>query len=329
MEVLCANTGSYPRIGDGREQQKHRRAYAQMERGEITGARWEAVQDEVTREAIAEQVEAGLDLVTDGQIRWYDPISHLARGMAGVEINGLLRFFDTNFYFRQPAVRGTLSRKGPILLREYECARSVSPRPVKPVLTGPYTLARGSILDGGYCRVEELAMAYSQILALEIADLAKAGATLIQIDEPFILRHHEDLGLLRRALEPLSRARGRADLALYTYFGDAAPLYDEIQQMPVQVVGYDFTYSPKLPRIIRERGSEKPLGLGLIDGRNTRIETAGDVLPILDELLPGVRALRVYIGPSCGLEYLPRDRAQAKLRTMRALRDQYIRGGSR
>lgn len=328
MELILTTAGSYPRIGDAPQLQRHRQAYAQRERGEMNEEGFQNVEDETTAEVIREQIEAGIELVSDGQIRWYDPFSHFARGLEGVEINGLLRLFDTNFYFRQPVLTGRVRRKRPILVREYEFARSVSSRPVKPVLPGPYTLARGSVLGGGYGSVHALAIAYADVLAEEVGDLARAGATLIQLDEPSILHHPEDLNVLQEALALLAGARGTARLALHTSFGDVAPLYRDLHALPVDVLGLDFTYSPKLPALIADAGAEKPLALGVIDARNTKLETAAEVFPILDAVLPALKARQAYLTPSCGLEFLPRDRARQKLETMRRLRDAYLGGRS-
>src|SRR5574337_1547113 len=104
MELLLANHSSYPRIGDDAGHQLLRRTIAQRDKGEKNDQEVRAAEDRMTELALQEQLEAGLDLVTDGQIRWYDPISHLAGKLEGVRINGLLRFFDTNFYFRQPVI---------------------------------------------------------------------------------------------------------------------------------------------------------------------------------------------------------------------------------
>jgi 5-methyltetrahydropteroyltriglutamate--homocysteine methyltransferase len=323
MRMIVASTGSYPRIGDAPEAQRHRREYARRERGEVSEAEWQAVEDEVTREVIAEQAAAGVELVTDGQVRWYDPMSHLTRSLGEATINGLLRYFDTNFYFRQPVVRGPIARRRPILLREFEVARAAAaPREVKPVVTGPYSLAQASILEGGYRNRHALAQAYAEVLAQEIADLARAGARLIQVDEPYLLQHPEDADVVRDGLATLAAARGEARLACYTYFGDAVPLYDELQALPVDVLGLDFTYSPKLPARIAEAGSVKTLGLGLVDGRNTKLETVEGLYPVLDRVLPRLGET-AYLNPSCGLEFLPRDRARAKLETMARLAREY------
>jgi 5-methyltetrahydropteroyltriglutamate--homocysteine methyltransferase len=326
MRLIPTNTGSYPRIGDAPPAQRHRRAYGQRERGEITEAEWQAVEDDVTREVVAEQVAAGVELPTDGQVRWYDPISHLARPLTNVTINGLLRYFDTNFYFRQPVVSGPIARRGPILRHDFEVARAAAaPREAKPVLTGPYSLAQGSILEGGYRNRHALAQAYAEVLSQEIADLAQAGARLIQIDEPYLLQHPEDIDVARQAWATLAAARGGARLACYTYFGDASALYDELQGLPVEVLGFDFTYSPKLARRIAEAGSAKTLALGLIDGRNTKLETREGVFPILDQVAPRLGET-AYLNPSCGLEFLPRDRARGKLETMARLAREYVVG---
>ncbi len=324
MDLIVSSAGSYPRIGDAPELQRHRRAYGQRERGELSAEEWRKVEDEVVAEVIREQIEAGVEIVTDGLIHWYDPCSHFCRGLDGTEINGLLRFFDTNFYFRQPVVKGPIRRRVPILVPEYEFARSVSSRPVKPVLTGPYTLARGSIVERGYRSLRDLALAYAGALAEEVRDLARAGAALIQVDEPAIVPHPEDLSVLEASLQPLAATRGGARLLLHLSFGDVARLYRDLVALPVDVLGLDFTYSPKLPALIADLGSDKPLALGLIDARNTKLETKESVFPLLDAVLPALTAGPTYLMPSCGLEFLPRERARLKLETLTRLRDAYL-----
>lgn len=319
MEILTASAGSYPRIGDRPEEQRHRQAYAQWERGELSDEEFERVQQEVTREAIDEQVRAGLDVVTDGQVRWYDPISHFSRKLEGCEINGLLRFFDTNTYFRQPVITGRIKRIEPILEGEFIFAKGVSPKPVKPVVTGPYTLAKLSInrRSGDFA---PLVNEFAEIIAQEIDALSKAGADLIQIDEPAILKSPKDFQMLEHAIEKIADEKSGARLLVHTYFGDAAPLYRKLVKLPVEVLGFDFTYSPKLPGTIGRLGCQKELGLGLIDGRNTRLESEREVLDVLKKILPNIGSKRVYLSSSCGLgEYLPREIAFKKLQNMVAI----------
>jgi len=120
----------------------------------------------------------------------------------------------------------------------------------------------------------------------------------------------------------LAAVRGHAHLALYTYFGDALPLWDALMAMPVDVLGLDLTYGPGLAERIGSAGAPQTLVLGLIDGRNTKLEAREPLFRILDRALPALTG-PVGLGPSCGLELLPRERAQAKLQNMVALAREY------
>jgi len=336
--LYLSSTGSYPRVGDAPDLQVLRRTIAALDRGERTTADMLDAENELTRRAIADQLKAGLDIVTDGQIRWYDPISHLAGKMENVKIGGLLRFFDTNFYFRQPVLTRKPVRRGPLVVGEYSFARNALghlPTPgdkagklaIKPVLTGPYTLAKFSHAEhpgngepGSLASREMRAMAYAEALAAELTALAEAGAELIQVDEPAAIRFPEDWEIFEKALAPLIEARDRVresgrdlEVALYFYFHDCTALYEKLVNLPADIVGLDFTYDPKLADLIASAGSPKPLGLGLVDARNTRLEDADVIAWQVERLLPKIEGGRAYLGPSSGLEYLPRDRAFAKL----------------
>ena len=321
MRILTASAGSYPRIGETPELAQLRRTIGAWERKEASADELRAAEDALVRAALADQLEAGLDFVTDGQVRWYDPVSHLAGKLAGIEINGLLRLFDTNFYFRQPVVRGAVKRQDGMVLSEYEFARAHCSKPVKPVLTGPYTLARSSIVsNGAYKGVEALTEAYAQALAPEIEALARAGAELIQIDEPAILKQPAHLPVLERALAALAARKGKAQLALHLSFGDPQPLYDRLQKLPVDVLSLDFTYNPKFIEHVASAGSDKLLGLGLVDARNTRLEDAASVAKLTERILSRAKGDACYLTTSCGLEFLPRDRARAKLKLLAQIR---------
>ncbi|MDA2915972.1 methylcobamide--CoM methyltransferase [Nitrospinae bacterium AH_259_B05_G02_I21] len=313
MRLHATSSGSYPRIGDRPEEQVLRKAIAGLDRGEKTEADLEEARRTMVGLAIGEQEAAGLDIVTDGQIGWYDPVSHMTRSVAGVEIGGLLRYFDTNSYFRQPVIVGPIEMEEPRVVQEYRYATGVATKPVKPVLTGAYTLAKLSInRQGVYRDLEALCEAISSVVVAEVAALAEAGAQLIQIDEPCILNHPEELPLVEASLEAARAAAGSAALALYTSFGDATPLLSRLVELPVDVLGLDFTYSPGLIEAIASQGSPKTLGLGLLDARNTKMEEEEEIVALVEGLLPAVATGEAYLNPSTGLEYLPREKARAK-----------------
>ncbi len=343
--LVLSNTGSYPRIGDTPELQLLRRTIAAMDRGEKTATALTEAENEMTRKAIAEQVRAGVEQLTDGQVRWYDAVSHVAGKLEGVKVNGLLRFFDTNFYFRQPVLTAPPTRNSAgrsELVEEYRFAQNalaamaapgqtLRKRNIKPVLTGPYTLAKFSLVENqAMSALEARAQAYAAALAAEVAALVEAGAQFIQIDEPAILKYPDDWPVFVRALEPLVRAKQEAvrktnggrqvELALYIYFHDCAQLYGRLVQLPVDVLGLDFTYNPKLVDVVAAAGSPLALGLGLVDGRNTRLEEPAALARQIEKLLPRIAGEHAYLGPSCGLEYLPRNRAYAKLELLGRVR---------
>jgi 5-methyltetrahydropteroyltriglutamate--homocysteine methyltransferase len=336
MTLTLAHTGSYPRIGDSPELQVLRRAIAGFDRGERTAADLAEAENQMTRRAIEEQTAAGVELLTDGLIRWNDPISYLAGKLKGVRVNGLLRLFNTNFYFRQPVIEARPERQGALTVDDFRFAREAlgtsangrNARSVKPVLTGPYTLARHSLVEAAdMAALEPRAMAYADALAAEIGALADAGAQILQIDEPSILRNPGDWDLFTQALGRLvaarddARKRGRKiDLVLYVYFHDCAPLYGKLIRLPVDGLGLDFSYNPRLADLVAEAGSPIPLALGLVDGRNTKLERPAEVAAVVTRLLPRIAGERAWLGPSCGLEYLPRDRAQAKLALLKEIR---------
>src|SRR3984885_8446577 len=225
--LYLSSAGGYPRIGDSPELQALRRTIAALDRGERSHADLLDVQNDVTRQVIAEQVKAGLDVVTDGLIRWYDPISHLAGKLDNIEIKGLVRFFDTNTYFRQPVFVGAPIKRGNLAAGGYSFARNALghlPTPqgkagklsIKSVLTGPYTLGRFSLSeqsgDGSseaYASLEARAQAYAEILASEFDPLSQAVSELIQMDEPAAIKYPNDWAIFEASLALLIQARDR------------------------------------------------------------------------------------------------------------------------
>jgi 5-methyltetrahydropteroyltriglutamate--homocysteine methyltransferase len=336
--LYLSSTGSYPRGGDAAEFQALGQTIEAYDRGECTMADVREAESTVIRRAIAEQVKAGLDVVTDGLIRWRDPISHIAGKLENVRIKDSQRFLDTDFHYRQPVLTGKPTRKTPLVLDEFAFARNALghlPTPpdkagklsIKPVLTGPYTLAKLSLSEqtgngaaGFRAALQTRAMAYAEALAAEITALVQSGADLIQVDEPAAIRHPEDWEILEKSLAVLAEARDKAsdagrksELALYVYYQDCAPLYEKLAVLPVDVIGLDFSANAKLVDVIVSNGSPKPLGLGLVDGRNPRLEDAGNIVRQVERLMPRIKGGRAYLGTSSGLDHLKREVAYEKL----------------
>jgi 5-methyltetrahydropteroyltriglutamate--homocysteine methyltransferase len=270
----------------------------------------------VTIEVIQEQVEAGIDIISDGQIRWEDDQTYIARRLSGFSIDGLVRYLDTNTYFRQPVVVGEVRHQQTFLVHDWRFAQEHSPRPVKAIVTGPITLARLS-QDSYYRDHPRLVMALAEALAPEVQALAQAGAPIVQVNEPLVLGHPEDLPLLRKALQVMLDGIG-CETALYTWFGSIEGVYPQLLELPVTTFGLDLVSHPRNWQVLGQHPfpADRKLGAGILDGRNTRLESVEEMVAAVRHLSRIVPPERLYLNPSCGLEYLPREVAQAKLRRL-------------
>jgi 5-methyltetrahydropteroyltriglutamate--homocysteine methyltransferase len=319
--VLTTVVGNYPKIPNRPRPARLRNAINRFDRGEITLDELRRVEDEVTVEVIEEQVQAGLDIITDGQIRWEDDQTYIARRLSGVSIDGLVRYFDTNTYYRQPNIIGPVRWREPILVRDYEFAAQHSEKPVKALITGPYTLAALST-DSHYGDRRRLVLDLAQALHQEALALAAAGAPVIQINEPAILRHKEDVPLIVEAVAgmldslPASGRGVQAETSLHTWFGDADGILPQLLELPVDFIGLDFVSGPGNWEALARTVFTKGLGFGIVDARNTKMESLEEIAGQIRRVSEFVAAERLYVNPSCGLEYLPREVALEKLRRM-------------
>ena len=309
--VKTTVVGSYPKIPDPPAPGRWRSSVEKHQRGEITREDLHKVEDDVTAEVLREQTEAGVDLLTDGQIRWEDGFTYFARGLNGFTINGLQRYFDTNVYYRQPVATAEVSWRAPITVADYEFAASRSTRPVKPVVTGPFTLAVLS-KDEFYGTLDQFVMALAAALNKELRALAAAGAAVIQVDEPGLLTRRDQFPLFRRASEALWDGV-IATRALYTYFGHLDGLYPAVLDLPVDLIGVDFVAGSRNWEILRRARFTKALGAGVLDARNTRLESPEEVVAQSRKAAEIASADTLQIGPSAGLEFLPRRVARKKL----------------
>ena len=309
--MITTMVGNYPKISPDAKAPSLRAAISRFDESRITLEELKRVEEEVTKEVIQDQVDSGLDLVTDGQIRWDDGQTYIARGIKGFTVNGLIRYFDTNTYYRHPIPENRLQSNGAITVKDYEFAAANSARPVKAVITGPYSLARLSQL-GCYEDLRSLVMDLVPILNREAKALQSAGASVIQFDEPSILKHKEDIDLFAEAIEGVT-AGVTATTGVCTIFGDATGIHSRLFSLPVDIIGLDFVAGPANYDLIGELPQEKKLGCGIVDARNTRLETVEDIAEAIKRVSGSVSLDRLYINPSCGLDFLPRPNARAKL----------------
>jgi 5-methyltetrahydropteroyltriglutamate--homocysteine methyltransferase len=314
MAIITTVIGSYPKPPDEGRAFVVRQTLHKLERKEATEEDLRGAQDDLARSIVGEQEVAGIDIVTDGHARWDDILTPFARHITGFEIGGLLRWFDNNVYYRRPVCVGDLEWGGPSSVDAWRFAHSVASKPVKAVLPGPITFARLSV-DEHYGTHEEFVLAIARVLAQEAFELEAAGARYLQIDEPALLDAPEDLALAKKALGIITGELkpSATEVTLATYFGDAKRLGEEIYDLPADVFGFDLVAGPENRAIVDALPGGKKVQAGLVDARNTKLEDKDDLARDIVTLAERFGADRVRVAPSSGLEFLPREKARAKL----------------
>jgi len=302
--------GAYPKISD--ENQELRRALHRHDRGELDADGLAGVLDESTRWAMGELEWAGIDVINDGQVRWDDLLAPFARAWDGCDRGPLERFYDNNTYFRQPVITGPIATTGTTLVRDFQFARGVVRGQLKAAVCGPLTFATLAE-DRHYRSLEDRTMAVADAVAAEIRGLGAAGATLVDVEEPALVAHPEHFALARAAIERLAAAG--VPLALQTYFFPADPLLDALAAFPVSQVGIDVR-SRETHVLDKLNALRQTVVLGVVDARNTRVETERELAGLIEAALERIPADYLWLAPTTGLEYLPHGVAVQKLKAL-------------
>jgi 5-methyltetrahydropteroyltriglutamate--homocysteine methyltransferase len=306
--------GSYPKITEDKTQVNLRRARNRFDRKKITADELEQAYQATIRRVISEQQEAGVDLITDGQIRWDDLVNPFAKSIRGMEIGGLLRFFDNNVYYRRPIIKSKVSFGHHSVVEEFRFAKANSDKDLKAVIPGALTFGRLS-LDEFYHDEEQLVMDLAEILHEEAESLSEEGAEIIQIDEPSLCFHPDKLNLVKESLKVITEGI-RAKFALYLYFGSIKELVPHLFELPVDLIGVDVVSKKENLDLLLDSGGKKEIGLGCVDARNTMMEKQSDLIALFKRVAKRIPADKIWVSPSCGLEFLPHADAQKKLRSM-------------
>jgi 5-methyltetrahydropteroyltriglutamate--homocysteine methyltransferase len=311
MKLKTTVIGAYPKIGDDLAAQELRRALHRHDRGEIGEAELGKAFDDATRAAIGEIEAAGVDVTNDGQIRWDDLLSPFARAWSGLEPGPLERFYDNNTYFRQPVIAGPIKTEGRSLVRDYTFARGVAQKTLKAAIPGPLTFASLAARDEHYRSLEERVLAVADAAAKEIAGLKAAGATMIDIEDPAVVASPKHIELAREAYGRF--ADPDLALTLVTYFFPADAVLEFLASFPVAAVAIDVRSRNTTAFERLDAFRTQDVLLGVVDARNTRLETADEVARYAERALKLVPPERLVLGTTTSLEYLPRDIARAKL----------------
>ncbi len=281
-------------------------------------------QDDATLLAIRDQERAGLDIITDGEMRRESYSNRFATALEGVDIDNPGTALDRSGHLNPvPRVVGKVRRKHAVQVRDIEFLRQNTDRAIKMTVPGPFTMSQQAQNDF-YKDEEEMALDYAAAVNAEIKDLFAAGADVVQIDEPYMQARPEKarvygLTALKAALDGVS-----GTTAIHICFGYAAIIHSrpsgysflpELADAPVKQVSIE-TAQSKLDCSVLAKLSNKTIILGVLDLSDLTVETAEVVAGRIRRALPYVEAERLVIAPDCGMKYLPRDVAFGKLCAM-------------
>jgi 5-methyltetrahydropteroyltriglutamate--homocysteine methyltransferase len=284
----------------------------------------EEAQDDATRLAIADQERAGLDVVTDGEMRRESYSNRFATALDGVDIDNPGTALDRSGHPNPvPRVVGPVARRHPVQVRDLEFLRGHTSRTTKMTVPGPFTMSQQA-QDDHYGSPRELGLAYADAVRGEILDLFEAGADVVQVDEPYMQARPDaareyGLEVLKRATDGLP---GTA--AVHICFGYAAIIHDRPE-------GYSFlpelaatecdqvsieTAQSGLELGVLDSLSSKTIILGVLDLSSNDVETPATVAERITRAFPHAGPDRLIAAPDCGMKYLSREAAYGKLESL-------------
>ena len=284
----------------------------------------EEAQDDATRLAVQDMERAGVDVITDGEMRRESYSNRFATALSGVDLDNPGFALDrTGHENPVPRVVGPILRTRPVEVRDVEFLRSLTECRIKITVPGPFTMTQQAQNDH-YASDRDLALAYAQAVNEELQDLKAAGADVVQIDEPYLQARPEPareyaLEAIDCALEGID-----GDTVIHTCFGYAHIVKDRLSGYPFLHELNDCsathisleTAQPNLdPALLREL-PDKTIVLGVLDLGSDDVETPELVADRIRRALGVVPPERLVVAPDCGMKYLPRERAFAKLRAM-------------
>ncbi len=281
-------------------------------------------QDDATIIAIRDQERAGLDIITDGEMRRESYSNRFATALDGVDLDNPGSALDRSGHPNPvPRVTGRIRRRHAVEVRDVQFLRANTDRRIKITVPGPFTMAQQAQNDF-YASEREMALDYAAAVNAEIRDLFAAGADVVQIDEPYMQARPDkarEYGLeaVNAALDGI-----KGETALHICFGYAAIIHErpagynflpELAGSTVSGISLE-TAQSNLDTSILTNLAGKTIILGVIDLSDPEVESAETVAARIRRALPHVDPTKVIVAPDCGMKYLPRETAFGKMQAM-------------
>ena len=304
-------------------------ARSQHRRGELTARALRELEERATREWIKIQEDLGIDILVDGEQYRGDMAAYFAEHFGGFEAHTELVRSYGNRYYRKPIIVGKITRPKPITVAWWTFAQQLTARPVKGMLTGPYTIMDWSFNEH-YPSRRAAALALARVIHDEAKDLERAGAQYIQVDEPAISTRPEEMELAIEALAIVTKGL-KAKTLTHICYGDFDAIGPKLHKLPVDQIDLEFANRKfELLKIFRGKRFAKDIGLGVVDVHSHRIESTEDVIANIKKALTVFKPEQIFVDPDCGLKTRTPQEATEKLRVIveatRAVREELLTG---
>lgn len=290
------------------------KARGQARKGELAPDELKRLEEQSTREWIARQEELGLDILVDGEQYRGDMVAYFAEQLDGFKHSTLVRSYG-NRYYRKPIIVTKIRRRTPITVDWWRFAQALTTRPVKGMLTGPYTIMDWSFNEH-YPSRRATALAIAEVIRGEAKDLERAGAQYIQIDEPAISTRLDEIELAIEALGVVTKGL-RAKTITHICYGNFHALSPKLSRLPVDQIDLEFANRNfELLEAFKRLRFRKEVGLGVVDVHSHRIESREEVVANLKKALKVFKPEQIYVDPDCGLKTRTPEEALGKLRAV-------------
>ena len=291
-----------------------KKARAKHQKGEISTQQLFELEKRATHEWIRFQEEAGVDVLVDGEMYRGDMVAYFAEKLPGFSDSGFVRSYG-NRYYRKPVIKKAIQWEEPLTVEWWKLTQGMTKKPVKGMLTGPYTIMDWSFNEY-YKDREATAMALAEVIRKEVIALIDAGAKIIQIDEPACSVRPQELPLVIQSMGVVTR-----DLPAYFIthicYGDFEKIYPEMNEIPVDNFDLEMSNSDNdLLKCFKKRSFPKDLSAGIVDVHTHEIESEELLVGRLQEILEIIPKKQVWVDPDCGLKTRTVEESQQKMKSV-------------
>jgi 5-methyltetrahydropteroyltriglutamate--homocysteine methyltransferase len=280
--LLTTSVGSFPKPD------YLKRARTRFQRGEMSLEELRELEQRATREWIDLQEELGVDVLVDGEMYRGDMATYFAENMEGFAISGLVRSYG-NRYYRKPIITGEVRRPKPITVGWWKWSQALTKKPLKAIITGPYTMMDWSFIEH-YSSRHDACLALAEVLHGEVADLERAGAQYIQIDEPALSVRTDELELALEAMSIVTKGI-RAKTLSHMCYGTFDQIYPKLLELAVDQLDLEMANSDfDLLDVFAQHPFTKEIGLGVFDVHSHEV-------PSVEKMRAGIEKALKYLKP--------------------------------